>query len=118
MFSELLLPCYYTQVESNQEQLLCSRNELARELEMTQQAFDRVITENEELHEEIKKLKVWMTMEKAVLHSTPSGEIHVNNITHPWEERARSKEHNQREHAEAMPPLERSESESSEQMFY
>lgn len=57
-------------MEVTQAKLLASRDEYARELEITQDAFGRVAKENEDLKEELRRLKVWIQMEKTMLKTT------------------------------------------------
>lgn len=57
------------EVEINQSQLLASRDDLACELEMSRDLIQRVMLENEGLKEELKRLKVFVHMEKTMKQS-------------------------------------------------
>jgi hypothetical protein len=46
----------HCQVEASQTKLMSSKEQIALELEMTQRALDRVVSENNHLHNEVKRL--------------------------------------------------------------
>lgn len=52
----------------SQSQLVASRDDLAGELDMARDAYHHVVTENQLLREELKRLKAWVQMEMTMKH--------------------------------------------------
>lgn len=57
------------EVEQDQSQLVASRDELACELEVARATIHRLLSENQELNDELQKLKVFAHMEKTMKFS-------------------------------------------------
>jgi predicted nuclease with TOPRIM domain len=65
-------------VEVTQAQLLSDRDELRQELELTQDDYARLERENAEMHEELRRMKVYIEMEKTM-------KVHTSGPLHPLE---------------------------------
>ena len=58
-----------------QSQLVASRDGLAGELDMARDAYRHVVAENQLLHEELKRLKVWIQMEMTMKHPSALSQL-------------------------------------------